>query len=492
MLVNQHETKDNTPTRPTNFRGDMVKTLITIEKHGDSILNPPESITHQSFSSDVTKRIVCSKRKCEDSPNVEKKKQKSPERQETRQQIIPDNDSKMFEVSMSVGDSMFFTSQLLNLTDNPEDAGKEGAQGQDQSSLCNLPRLKEQSKQNCESDLFTEKNKTSSNNLMEEKLENSKENIQEKFDEKIQLSINDSIFFNSELLNITDFNESQKFKSTPFASTAKSTRKSERSSLDLFGDGSGNATDMIMQNFNTQKGSRKSDLSKNILEITGEMSVLDIEPSIVASDDEEDVRIAFDDDVIASTPLMERNARTPLRNDSNVIPCSQSILPGTPEFLSLTPSLFNIVDVASNRKLFELFMNDWKKAKKYAISTACSYDEEEKKCVVGVAVCWGGHDVYYIGLRDVSAFESINSLAAESFCHDLTLEEKIKLIRELLNDKNSVQIAFDLKSHMRVLSMSHGIIFNGHIRDPQVGIWLLDPSSEHITFRFAIFLYNMR
>ncbi|CAD5113342.1 DgyrCDS2518 [Dimorphilus gyrociliatus] len=464
--ISKPDIKQNTPTRPSNFKCDLAKTLINITKNEESILNPPSSITHKSFSSDITKRIGCSKRKCEDSPNVEKKKQKSPEHQERVEKMMLERDVSPFEVSMSLGDSMFFTSQLLNLTDKIKDVSEEAKNQFD-----------------CHKDDIQERKQMDSKGILSD-INVPNEN---KIEDKIQLSIDDSMFFNSQLLNITDIDDKPADKQTPIStSTQKSYRKEQRSSLDLFADGSGNATDMIIQNFNTQKTSKKTDICKNVMDITGEMSILGIESSIVASDGEEDVRMAFDDDIIASTPLTERNSRTPLRNDSNIIPSSQSILPGTPEILSMTPSLFNIVDVASNKKLFELFTNDWKRAKKYSLCTACSFDEDEQRCVVGLSVCWGGHDVYYIGLRDVSAFDSVNSLAAESFCNDLTLEEKVSVIREIVHDKAATQIAFDLKSHMRVLSKSYGILMNGRLRDPQVGIWLLDPSADHITFRHLL------
>uniref|UniRef100_A0A8D0GH93 DNA polymerase theta n=1 Tax=Sphenodon punctatus TaxID=8508 RepID=A0A8D0GH93_SPHPU len=210
--------------------------------------------------------------------------------------------------------------------------------------------------------------------------------------------------------------------------------------------------------------------------------------------------------------------RDDLVNDNSVIDedfslqLSQDIVP----VISSSAESFTVVDVESDKTLFQTFIREWKSKRRFAISVAC----ERTKChlpprstigakfkqvrttprnqtedagfpvrgseailVVGLAVCWGGRDAYYISLQQKPQEETEISASLEPPPLDpnLPVTERLQHLQLCLQEeaKRGCSIAmYDLIQHYKVLLTSCGISLEGNFEDPKVACWLLDPGSK--------------
>ncbi|XP_048084046.1 DNA polymerase theta isoform X3 [Alosa alosa] len=192
-------------------------------------------------------------------------------------------------------------------------------------------------------------------------------------------------------------------------------------------------------------------------------------------------------------------------------------------FTPSSPESFTIIDVASDQSLFETFVKEWQTQQRVALALACEECDripdtksvigvkhkqgvhpgkslrkdgfpvkgDEGLVVVGISVCWGGKDAYYISLqqeqtnRDISA-----SLAPPPLDDKLTVAERQKRIqscleKKVLSDDGGVTIAYDLLQVYKTLLLACGVSLGGVFEDPKVACWLLDPGSKERT------LHNM-
>ncbi|KAJ7318015.1 hypothetical protein JRQ81_004177 [Phrynocephalus forsythii] len=177
---------------------------------------------------------------------------------------------------------------------------------------------------------------------------------------------------------------------------------------------------------------------------------------------------------------------------------------------------FSIIDVANDKALFHTFVQEWKTKDRFAISVAC---EKTKGCldhrsviganfkrssstlqniqhkddgfrisaseeilVVGLAVCWGGKDAYYISLQQKSEEETeiSASLAPPPLDQNLTVAERLKHLQLCLQDcqRTFSLAAYDFIQHYKTLLKACGISLAGCFEDPKVASWLLDPGSK--------------
>ncbi|XP_071415940.1 DNA polymerase theta isoform X1 [Pithys albifrons albifrons] len=197
---------------------------------------------------------------------------------------------------------------------------------------------------------------------------------------------------------------------------------------------------------------------------------------------------------------------------------SQDVFPLVP----LSAENFTIIDVASDKALFQTFVAEWKEKSRFSISVAC----ERTKCllspkstiggkfrkvsspqrmqikgdgfplqgcedimVVGLAVCWGGKDAYYISLQEVQDQTEISmSLAPPPLDKSLSVTERLNHLQLYLQKKPKQErslIMYDFIQHYKTLLMACGISVEGSFEDPKVACWLLDCGSKERT------LHNM-
>uniref|UniRef100_A0A8C5TLB3 DNA-directed DNA polymerase n=1 Tax=Malurus cyaneus samueli TaxID=2593467 RepID=A0A8C5TLB3_9PASS len=197
---------------------------------------------------------------------------------------------------------------------------------------------------------------------------------------------------------------------------------------------------------------------------------------------------------------------------------SQDVFP----FVPLSAESFTIIDVASDKALFQTFVAEWKEKRRFSISVAC----ERAKClpspksmiggkfkkvsspqgmqvkddgfpvqgcedilVVGLAVCWGGKDAYYISLQQIQEQTEISlSLAPPPLDQSLSVTERLNHLQLCLQKKPKKErslIMYDFIQHYKTLLTACGISLEGSFEDPKVACWLLDCGSKERT------LHNM-
>ncbi|XP_069676367.1 DNA polymerase theta-like [Periplaneta americana] len=169
---------------------------------------------------------------------------------------------------------------------------------------------------------------------------------------------------------------------------------------------------------------------------------------------------------------------------------------------SMTWDSINIVDVCGHERVWTSFQSELKSAcsSKMALAVACEQFSSSgasgstnkpsigariigikakksentvkekvmhygQQLVSGVALCFGGRDVFYISLKN-----------DDRSC--VNVQCKLSLIQDLLDGKQLV-CAFDLKEHLKALARCCGIRVNlstGH--DPKVADWLMEPEGR--------------
>ncbi|XP_072210786.1 DNA polymerase theta [Excalfactoria chinensis] len=226
----------------------------------------------------------------------------------------------------------------------------------------------------------------------------------------------------------------------------------------------------------------------------------------------------------AEQQIVERVASTEadeIKDDSIIdkdfsLQLSQDVFPLTPS----SPEGFTIVDVAGDKTLFQTFLAEWKEKSRFSISVAC----ERRKCplstkptiggrfkqgnspqrmqvkddgfpvqhcedilVVGLAVCWGGKDAYYISLQQMQDQTEISpSLAPPPLDKNLSVTERLHHLQLYLQEKQERSlIMYNFIQHYKTLVMACGISLEGSFEDPKVACWLLDSGSKERT------LHNM-
>ncbi|KFQ33857.1 DNA polymerase theta, partial [Mesitornis unicolor] len=188
----------------------------------------------------------------------------------------------------------------------------------------------------------------------------------------------------------------------------------------------------------------------------------------------------------------------------------------------LSDESFTIIDVASNKALFQTFVAEWKEKSRFSISVACERTKSllspkstiggkfrkvsspqwmqvkddgfpiqgcEDILVVGLAVCWGGKDAYYISLQQTQDQTEISmSLAPPPLDKNLPVTERLYHLQRYLQKKPKQErslVMYNFIQHYKTLVMACGISLEGSFEDPKVACWLLDSGSKERT------LHNM-
>ncbi|XP_034148917.1 DNA polymerase theta [Esox lucius] len=214
---------------------------------------------------------------------------------------------------------------------------------------------------------------------------------------------------------------------------------------------------------------------------------------------------------LSSTPPTPRSS-SPLTDMGFTLQLSQDA--------SLPPSGggLTVMDVASDRRLFYTFMDEWRRKGRFSLVLACRNNRtnahggiggrtntdifqgtssgfpvrgSEDVVLTGLAVCWGGTDCYYISLQqerstELPCSEMSSSLAPPPLALDLSVEERVEqvracLSRSLADGAVGVAITYDIIQVYKTLVLSCDITLEGPCEDLKVACWLLDPESEERT-----------
>ncbi|XP_063126450.1 DNA polymerase theta isoform X2 [Rattus norvegicus] len=183
-----------------------------------------------------------------------------------------------------------------------------------------------------------------------------------------------------------------------------------------------------------------------------------------------------------------------------------------------------IIDVASDQILFQTFVKEWQCQKRFSISLACEkmtsstssktatiggrlkqvnspqeasveddgFPVHGSDCavVVGLAVCWGGKDAYYLSLqKEQKQSEMSPSLAPPPLDATLTVKERMEYLQSCLQKKSDQErsvVTYDFIQTYKVLLLSCGISLEPSYEDPKVACWLLDPDSKEPTLHSIV------
>ncbi|CAH1246909.1 POLQ [Branchiostoma lanceolatum] len=218
-------------------------------------------------------------------------------------------------------------------------------------------------------------------------------------------------------------------------------------------------------------------------------------------------------------------------SDGSSSPCSPCT--SDPDFFP--PSMpssgtFCVIDVAANKDLFETFVAEWKTKTNYAVAVACEAFpaqlaqpgggigakfnkgtilnnkqleaevdgiplESEGVVIVGVAVCWGEKDAYYISLQKHAGEEEDTTdemipppldgcLSVEDRCH--SIKSVLEMGAKSRSRTKITKVVFDLKPQYKALAVGCGITMNGDFQDPKVADWLLDPGAKVKSFHGTV------
>ena len=166
-----------------------------------------------------------------------------------------------------------------------------------------------------------------------------------------------------------------------------------------------------------------------------------------------------------------------------------------------------IIDVTANSQLFRTFIQECTEQKSLSFSVAtqsvCGQDAVGLQYtaptvppqhglpipltnleMVGVAVCWGGRDVYYISLCDAA----VGSTGSEEVSADLSIEERVHSLSKIFTDQQKT-IAFDVKRHVKDLAACGCFPLRIQLLDPKVADWMLDPDAKEKTLARTVMLY---
>ncbi|XP_038201958.1 DNA polymerase theta isoform X2 [Arvicola amphibius] len=226
--------------------------------------------------------------------------------------------------------------------------------------------------------------------------------------------------------------------------------------------------------------------------------------------------------------VLSQGCRDSVKDDSSVgdtsspLQFSQDGLHLTPA--SCSPESLAIIDVASDQTLFQTFVKEWGCQKHFSICLACEKIRSSTSSktatiggrlkqvsspqetsgeddgfpvhgsdgivVVGLAVCWGGKDAYYLSLQKEQKHSEISpSLAPPPLDATLTVGERMERLQSCLqnkSDKERTVVTYDFIQSYKVLLLSCGISLEPSYEDPKVACWLLDPDSKEPTLHSIV------
>ncbi|XP_018430571.1 PREDICTED: DNA polymerase theta-like, partial [Nanorana parkeri] len=203
-------------------------------------------------------------------------------------------------------------------------------------------------------------------------------------------------------------------------------------------------------------------------------------------------------------PVLDEGFSLQLSQDSAPLPPSSS-------------EEFGIIDVASDQNLFQTFLREWRNQKTFSLSVACekrTQPASSRSCIggrfkparsprhiqakedglpiqgwddvllVGVAVCWGGKDAYYLSLqREQDQSDISASLAPPPLDQNLSVKDRLWHLQSTLQLKEAQRaiMVYNFIEQYKALVLGCQASITGHFQDPKVACWLLDPGSKERT-----------
>uniref|UniRef100_I3JQT8 DNA polymerase theta n=1 Tax=Oreochromis niloticus TaxID=8128 RepID=I3JQT8_ORENI len=220
-------------------------------------------------------------------------------------------------------------------------------------------------------------------------------------------------------------------------------------------------------------------------------------------------------------PQPPSDTESPVFHESFTLQLSQDA-----SVCSSNSGTFSIIDVASDRRLFETFIKEWKTKQHYSLALACERTDSSKALhifassdkislaphrlntpdgfplrnseglvLIGLSVCWGGRDAYYVSLQQEQSKGSLSSsLAPPPLDNDLPVNERLEQVKACLSSQSAghevrAVVVYDIIQVYKTLVLSCGISLEGNCEDPKVACWLLDPGSEERTLPNMVTVY---
>uniref|UniRef100_A0A665WQY9 DNA-directed DNA polymerase n=1 Tax=Echeneis naucrates TaxID=173247 RepID=A0A665WQY9_ECHNA len=216
-------------------------------------------------------------------------------------------------------------------------------------------------------------------------------------------------------------------------------------------------------------------------------------------------------------PLFD--AELPLNDEGFSLQLSQD----ASHLCSSNSSIFSIIDVASDRRLFNTFIEEWRTRERYSLALACEKREHTRQpegeiggkhkraahqklnqtdgfpvrdsdglVLIGLSVCWGARDAYYISLQQDQSLSL--SLAPPPLDDNLPVSKRLErvqacLSRSLRGPKQGAIVTYDIIQVYKTLVLGCGISLKGSCEDPKVACWLADPGSEERTLPNMVAVY---
>ncbi|XP_074546756.1 DNA polymerase theta [Halichoeres trimaculatus] len=221
-------------------------------------------------------------------------------------------------------------------------------------------------------------------------------------------------------------------------------------------------------------------------------------------------------------PRLPSDAESPVIDKGFTLQLSQDA-----SLCSSNSGSFSIIDVASDRRLFETFITEWKTKERFSLALACEKGEHRGQpeagiggkhkrasaalqkpdnlqgfpvrdsdglVLVGLSVCWGARDAYYISLQQEQSKGLSASLAPPPLDDDLSVSERMERVKECLSRpsagcRGGVVVMYDIIQVYKRLVLSCGVSLEGNCEDPKVASWLVDPGSEERTLPNMVTVY---
>uniref|UniRef100_A0A8C5MDB7 DNA polymerase theta n=1 Tax=Leptobrachium leishanense TaxID=445787 RepID=A0A8C5MDB7_9ANUR len=265
------------------------------------------------------------------------------------------------------------------------------------------------------------------------------------------------------------------------------------------------------------------------------MSAVKSNPKVVESLSSPPLLQPESDEEVPGTPNEHSDARTGSNGDRGVIGEGFSLQLSQDASPFSVPSsgsdAFSIIDVASDQALFQTFLKEWRSKSRFSIAVACERrrrpvsshgsiggrfkpgkspsrapDEEDglpimgcdERLVVGLAVCWGGRDAYYLSLQNEQGQTDVSpSLAAPPLDQNLSVKDRLWHLQATLRQIGGRGglcsiILYNLIEQYKTLLRACGASLDGHFEDPKVACWLLDPSSKERTLHNMVTNFSPR
>ncbi|XP_051940194.1 DNA polymerase theta isoform X1 [Hippocampus zosterae] len=189
-------------------------------------------------------------------------------------------------------------------------------------------------------------------------------------------------------------------------------------------------------------------------------------------------------------------------------------------FSSSNCGTFSIIDVSSDKRLFETFVKEWKTKERYSLALACERVERQQEpeeeiggkykraqqklhgadgfpvrgsdglILIGLSVCWGARDAFYISFQRKQNKGLSLSLAPPDVDDSLPVGERLEQVKTLLSQPSAgTVITYDIIQVYKKLVLSCSISLEGNCEDPKVACWLIDPGTEERTLVNMITVY---